>query len=76
MASVPGGQYSFFANGQNVNVVDPSQGGFPPPIPGAFNLAVMTPETASTPVPSTYQGVALLLNDGKTLDMVSGSYGV
>src|SRR5438876_746304 len=77
MASVPGGQYAFFASSENVNVVlTPNGNNLPPPIAGEFNLEVITSPTGPSGIPQGYQGVALLYNDGKTLDMLYGDYAV
>src|SRR5262249_62037194 len=77
MASVPGGQYTFFANGNNANVVaTPDGSGLPPPVAGQFNLELLTSGSGSASIPPGYQGVAILSPDGKTLDMVAGDYGV
>jgi hypothetical protein len=67
MASVPGGQYTLFANGSNANVVaTPDGSGLPPPVAGQFNLELLTGNGPSS-IPPGYQGVAMLSPDGKTL---------
>src|SRR5437667_833098 len=77
MASVPGGQYSFFANGQNVNMVTTPDGShLPPAVAGMFNLEMVTSLAGAPGIPAGYQGVALLSADGKTIDLASGDYGV
>ena len=78
MTSVPGGQYSFFAAGQAVNVVTTSDGtNLQPPIGGEFNLEVVTsPQGTSYPLPPGYQGVALLSDQGHALNMLTGDYAV
>src|SRR5215472_9725043 len=77
MASVPGGQYTFFANGGNTNVVATPDGShLPPPVAGEFNLELLTSGHGSAAIPPGYQGVAMLSPDGRTLDMVAGDYGV
>jgi Ca2+-binding RTX toxin-like protein len=77
MASVPGGQYTFFAAGQPVNVVTTSDGtNLPPPILGDFNLELITSPTDPRGMPHGYQGVALESADGRTLDLLRGDYGV
>ena len=78
MASIPGGQFTFSAAHQPVNVVVAASGAaLPPPIPGDFNLDVITsPIGTSYPLPPGYQGVALLSQGGHELDMLRGSYSV
>ena len=77
MASVPGGQYSFFATGQAVNVVTTPFGlNVPPPIPGDFNLELITSLRDPPGMPPGYQGVALQSTDGKIIDLARGNYGV
>src|SRR6516164_2247854 len=77
MASVPGGQYSFFANGEDVNVVfTPDGSNLPPPIAGEFNLEVITDGKVPSGIPTGYQGVAVLSDNGQTLDMAYGDYAV
>ena len=77
MASVPGGQYTLFANGNNMNVVATPDGvGMPPPLAGLFNLELLTSGSGSASIPPGYQGVAMLSPDGKTINMVAGDYGV
>ena len=51
MASVPGGQYTLFANGNNMNVVATPDGvGMPPPLAGLFNLELLTSGSGSSSV--------------------------
>jgi Ca2+-binding RTX toxin-like protein len=77
MASIPGGQYTFFAAGQAVNVVTTSDGTpLPPPILGDFNLALITSPSDPPGMPPGYQGVALESADGRTIDLLRGNYGV
>src|SRR5207253_9521605 len=77
MASVPGGQYTFFANGSNANVVaTPDGSGLPPPVAGEFNLELLISGHGSASIPPGYQGVAMLSPDGRTLDLTGGDYGV
>ena len=77
MASVPGGQYSFFATGQAVNVVTTPFGlNVPPPIPGDFNLELITSLRDPPGMPPGYQGVALQSTDGKIIDLARGNYGL
>jgi Ca2+-binding RTX toxin-like protein len=78
MASIPGGQFTFSAAHQPVNLVVAASGAsLPPPIPGDFNLEVITsPIGTSYPLPPGYQGVALLSQGGHELDMLRGSYSV
>jgi Ca2+-binding RTX toxin-like protein len=78
MASIPGGQYSFFAAGQAVNVVTTADGtNLPPPIGGEFNLEVVTsPQGTSYSLPLGYQGVALLSDQGHAVNMLTGDYAV
>src|SRR5271166_4009592 len=77
MASIPGGQYSFFASGENIKVVTTANGShLPPPITGEFNLELVTSLSGPSGIPPGYQGVALESADGRTIDLVSGDYGV
>ena len=77
MASIPGGQYTFFATGQPVNVVTTSDGtNLPPPIPGDFNLELITSPADPPGMPHGYQGVALESAGGTTIDLLRGDYGV
>ncbi|MGC2523774.1 MAG: hypothetical protein WA417_14240, partial [Stellaceae bacterium] len=78
MASIPGGQFTFAAAHQAVNLVVTASGAsLPPPIPGDFNLEVITsPFGTSYPLPPGYQGVALLSEGGHDLNILRGSYGV
>src|SRR5208282_1533340 len=77
MASIPGGQYAFFATGQAVNVVTAPYGlNVPPPIPGDFNLELITSSGDPPGLPPGYQGVALESPDGRTIDLARGNYGV
>jgi Ca2+-binding RTX toxin-like protein len=77
MASVPGGQYSFFASGENVNVVfSPDGNNLPAPIAGEFNLEVITDGKVPSGIPTGYQGVAVLSDNGQTLTMAYGDYAV
>jgi Ca2+-binding RTX toxin-like protein len=78
MASIPGGQFTFSAVHQPVNLVVTASGAsLPPPISGDFNLEVITaPIGTSYPLPPGYQGVALLSQGGYGLDMLRGSYSV
>jgi hypothetical protein len=76
MASIPGGQYNAFAQGgQQVNVVMTTDGShLPPPIPGEFNLEVITGGVVPSGLPQGYQGVAVLSDNGKTIDMAYGDW--
>ena len=77
MASIPGGQFAVYGNGETLNAViatDVNQ--LPPPIGGEFNLAVITGPDPVSGLPPGYQGVALLSNGGKTVDMAYGNYGL
>ena len=77
MASIPGGQYSFFAGGQAVNVVTTPDGtNLPPPVPGKFNLELITSLSGPSGIPAGYKGVALESADGKTIDLAAGNDGV
>ena len=76
MASVPGGQYSFFADGKNVNVVaTPDGSSMPPPLAGQFNLELLTSGFGSATPPMGYDGVAMMSPDGKTLTLATGDLG-
>src|SRR5215472_12570077 len=77
MASIPGGQYTFFAAGRPVNVVTTTDGGhLLPPIPGEFNLELVTSLSGPPGMPPGYQGVALESADGKTIDLARGDFGI
>src|SRR5438270_5957791 len=77
MASVPGGQYTLFANGNNMNVVATPDGvGMPPPLAGLFNLELLASGSGPASIPAGYQGLAMLSPDGNTLNLVTGDYGV
>ena len=75
MASIPGGQFAVYGSGGNINAViatDVNQ--LPAPIGGEFNLAVITGPDPITGPPPGYQGVALLSDGGRTIDMAYGNY--
>ena len=76
MASIPGGQYNAFAQGgQQVNVVTTTDGSnLPPPIPGLFNLEVITDGIVPSGLPAGYQGVAVLSDNGQTINMAFGNW--
>src|SRR6516165_8985186 len=76
MASIPGGQYNAFAQGgQQVNVVTTTDGSnLPPPIPGLFNLEVITDGIVPSGLPAGYQGVAVLSDNGQTINMAFGNF--
>src|SRR5882757_1214301 len=76
MASIPGGQYNVLAQGgQQVNVVTTSDGNnLPPPIPGQFNLEVITGGSVPPGIPAGYQGVAVLSDNGQTINMAYGDW--
>src|SRR6266404_1651923 len=77
MASIPGGQYSFFATGQAVNVVTTPDGtNLPPPVLGKFNLELVTSLSGPSGIPAGYQGVALMSADGSTIELAASNYGV
>src|SRR5262245_27162356 len=77
MASIPGGQYNFFATGQAVNVVTTPDGtNLPPPVLGKFNHEVVTSLDGPSAIPPGYQGVALMSADGSTLELAAGNYEV
>src|SRR5262245_28084222 len=76
MASIPGGQYNAFAQGgQQVNVVTSSDGqNFPPPVPGQFNLEVITGGVVPSGLAPGYQGMAVLSDNGQTINMAFGDW--
>jgi Ca2+-binding RTX toxin-like protein len=76
MASIPGGQYNAFTQGgQQVNVVMTTDGNnLPPPIPGEFNLEVITGGVVPPGLPPGYQGVAVLSDNGQTINMAYGNW--
>ncbi|MGC2203239.1 MAG: calcium-binding protein [Stellaceae bacterium] len=78
MASIPGGQFTFFATDNPMNVAVTGAGQSPPPaVPGDFNLNVITGSPGgSYSLPPGYQGVALLSNQGHMVTLAAGDYGV
>src|SRR5437660_1735594 len=77
MASIPGGQYHFFASGQAVNVATTPDGtNLPPPVLGQFNLELVTSASDPPGIPAGYQGVAVESAGGKTMELMAGNYGV
>ena len=79
MASIPGSQFIATAPGQTVNVVETSNGQhLPPPKPGLFNLEIWTGSLGTAPSSPAhgYQGLALLSNSGRQIELVSGTYAV
>src|SRR3982750_2337817 len=77
MASIPGGQFTFFAANRPVNVVvTPDGQTLPLPIAGDFNLGVVPSAPGSLSLPPGYQGVALLADGGHSVDLANGDYGV
>ena len=79
MASIPGSHYDIFAPGQTVNIaVTPDPNSVPPPVPGGFNLEVITNATGIDKLtPATgYQGLAILSANGQVLSALHGNYGV
>src|SRR5260370_29296050 len=76
MASIPGGQYNVLAQGgQQVNVVTTSDGNhLPPPVLGQFNLEVITGGSIPPGIPAGYQGVAVLSDNGKIINMAYGDW--
>src|SRR5207247_8491763 len=77
MASIPGGQYTFFAGGQAVNVATTPDGtNLPPPVLGKFNLELVTSSGDPPGIPAGYQGVAVESAGGKTMELMAGNYGV
>ena len=77
MASIPGGQFTFFGSNKFVNVVaTPDGSGLPPAVPGKLNLEMITSGHWDGSVPTGYQGVAVLSADGRTLELAAGDYGV
>src|SRR5437773_2503979 len=78
MASIPGSHYDVFAGSQTVNfgvTADPNN--VPAPVPGDFNLEVVTNAsgTGSFATAAGYQGLAILSADGHTLTALHGNYG-
>ncbi len=77
MASIPGGQFTFYTNDKFVSVVtSPDGSGLPPAIADKFNLEMLTSGSWGGAVPAGYQGVAVLSADGRTIELASGDYGV
>src|SRR5437762_3961773 len=79
MASIPGSHYNIFAGNQVVNfgvTTDPNNP--PAPIPGDFNLEVVSNAsgTGSFTTASGYQGLSVLSTDGLVLTAEHGNYGV
>ena len=55
MASIPGGQYHFFASGQAVNVATTPDGtNLPPPVLGQFNLELVTSASDPPGIPAQH----------------------
>ena len=68
MASIPGGQFTFFGSDKFVNVATtPDGSGLPPAVAGKLNLEMITSGHWDGSVPAGYQGVAVLSPDGRTL---------
>lgn len=78
MATIPGSQFSAFADPLPVNVVETTTGtGLPPTVPGAFNLEVYIGSVGNAPpLDPGYQGLAVLSPDGHTIDLISGAYAI
>src|SRR5215471_21578674 len=76
MASIPGGQYVFAQGGQQVNVVTSPDGqNLPPPVTGEFNLEVVTGGVVpSAGLAPGYQGMAVLSDNGQTINMAYGDW--
>ena len=47
---------------------------YPPPISGEFNLEIITDGVVPTSIPQGYQGVAVLSDNGQTVDMAYGNW--
>jgi Ca2+-binding RTX toxin-like protein len=79
MASIPGSHYDVFAGSQTVNFgVTSDPNNVPAPVPGDFNLEVVTSASGTdsfTTAPG-YQGLAILSADGHTLTPLHGDFGV
>src|SRR3954451_7287514 len=79
MASIPGSHYNIFAGGQAVNFgVTSDPNNVPAPVPGDFNLEVITNPsgTGSFSTASGYQGLAVLSNSGSVFTAGHGDYGI
>src|SRR5271155_3440957 len=76
MASIPGSQ--FVATAALVNVAETSNGTLPPPVSGDLNLEIWTgpPGSAPTSPAPGYEGLAILTDGGRELDLISGTFGV
>ncbi len=76
MATITGSQYSVYApGGQQVNVVMTADGSnLPKAIAGEFNLEVITGGVIPSGLPAGYQGVAVLSDNGQTIDMAYGNW--
>jgi Ca2+-binding RTX toxin-like protein len=78
MASIPGSHFIATEPGKTVNAVETSGGHLPPPKNGDFNLEVWTGNPADAPSSPAhgYQGLAVLSDGGKQIDLISGAYDV
>lgn len=78
MASIPGSHFTASAPGQMVNVVETTNGQLPPPAHGVFNLEVWTGNPADAPNHPAhgFQGLAVLEDGGRLIDLISGAYAV
>ena len=75
-SSIIGGQYQVVApGGQQLNVVMTKDGNnLPAPISGEFNLEVITDGVVPAGPAAGYQGVAVLSDDGQTINMAYGDW--
>jgi Ca2+-binding RTX toxin-like protein len=78
MASIPGSHFVATAPGEAVRVVETSGGPLPPPVHGVFNLEVWTGNPADAPTHPAhgYQGLAILEDGGRRIDLISGAFAV
>jgi len=75
----PASSPNFFVTQGSLDVVTTLNGSnLPPPVPGYFNLEVITAPTGTNySLPSGYQGVALIGGDGgSVITLLSGDFGV
>jgi hypothetical protein len=78
MASISGSHFVATASGKTVNIVETSGGTLPPPVNGVFNLEVWigNPADAPTQPAHDYQGLAVLEDGGRQIDLISGAFAV
>jgi len=78
MASIAGSHFVATVPGETVRVVETSGGPLPPPVHGVFNLEVWTGNPADAPTHPAhgYQGLAVLEDGGRRIDLIRGAFAV